>query len=147
MKRLHVHISVEDLDKSVGFYGTLFGAEPTVVKPDYAKWLLDDPRVNFAISTFGCGRDAGIEHVGIQTDDKAELDELSARLKAAGQSTLDQQETTCCYAVSDKSWVKDPSGVRWETFFTHGEAAIYGVGTPQANQTDVAAKAGTGCCS
>lgn len=124
MKRMHLHISVDDLDKSIAFYSTLFGAAPSVVKADYAKWMLEDPRVNLAISS----RDAavGIDHVGIQVEDRDELGELSARLKAAGQTTFDEEATTCCYAQSDKSWVSDPSGVRWETFFTFGEATSYG---------------------
>lgn len=124
MKRLHLHVSVPDLDQSVRFYATLFGAEPNVVKGDYAKWMLDDPKVNFAISTRG--RDAGLDHVGVQVDSRAELDELSARLKSAGASTFDQEAAACCYARSDKSWVSDPAGLRWETFFTHGEITDYG---------------------
>lgn len=125
MKRLHLHISVEDLDRSIGFYSTLFGAEPTVVKDDYAKWMLEDPRVNLAISQ----RDRvapGVDHVGVQAETSAELAEMASRLKAAGETTFDQEATTCCYARSDKSWVTDPSGVRWETFHTLGEATTYG---------------------
>jgi catechol 2,3-dioxygenase-like lactoylglutathione lyase family enzyme len=124
MKRMHLHVSVDALDKSIGFYSTLFGAEPSVVKTDYAKWMLDDPRVNFAISVRGMA--PGVDHVGIQVEDRAELAELSGRLKAAGQSTLEEETTTCCYAQSDKTWVSDPSGIRWETFFTFGEATTYG---------------------
>jgi hypothetical protein len=103
---------------------TLFSAEPSVVKTDDAKWMLDDPRVNFAISSRGMA--TGVDHVGIQVEDRDELGELSARLKAAGQTTFDEESTTCCYAQSDKSWVSDPSGLRWETFFTFGEATTYG---------------------
>jgi catechol 2,3-dioxygenase-like lactoylglutathione lyase family enzyme len=124
MKRLHVHVAVDDLDKSISFYSTLFGARPSVVKDDYAKWMLDDPRVNFAISDRA--RAPGIDHLGIQVESNAELMELAGRLKAAGESTFDQEATTCCYAQSDKAWVNDPSGVRWETFFTFGEATTYG---------------------
>jgi catechol 2,3-dioxygenase-like lactoylglutathione lyase family enzyme len=124
MKRLHLHVSVPDLDQSIAFYETLFGARPTVVKADYAKWMLDDPRVNFAISARG--RAAGVDHVGVQVDSPAELGELADRLKAAGAQTLDEAGATCCYAKSDKSWVSDPAGVRWETFFTFGEATTYG---------------------
>jgi hypothetical protein len=102
----------------------LFDAAPTVVQSDYAKWMLEDPRVNFAISARD--RAAGVDHVGIQTDSREELRDLAARLKAAGASTFDQQATTCCYARSDKSWVSDTAGVRWETFFTHGDAPVYG---------------------
>jgi hypothetical protein len=123
MKRLHVHIAVDDLSKSIGFYSTLFGSEPSVVKPDYAKWMLDDPRVNLAISQRG-GR--GVDHLGVQVETDGELRELAGRLKAAGESTRDQEATTCCYAQSNKSWVNDPSGVRWETFFTFGDATSYG---------------------
>jgi catechol 2,3-dioxygenase-like lactoylglutathione lyase family enzyme len=124
MKRLHVHVSVEELERSIGFYSTLFGAAPSVVKPDYAKWMLEDPRVNFAISQRG--RDAGVDHIGIQTDTPEELEELAGRLKAAGETTLDQTAASCCYARSNKAWVNDPSGVKWETFHTFGEETVYG---------------------
>jgi catechol 2,3-dioxygenase-like lactoylglutathione lyase family enzyme len=124
MKRLHVHVSVADLERSIGFYATLFGAEPTVHKPDYAKWMLEDPRVNFAISARH--REAGLDHLRIQTDSDDELRALAGRLKAAGEKTRDEQATTCCYARSNKAWVADPSGVRWETFFTFGDATTYG---------------------
>lgn len=130
MQRLHLHIAVDDLDRSIGFYSTLFGAQPAVVKDDYAKWMLEDPRVNLAISKRG--RAVGIDHVGIQTDTALELSDLAVRLKSAGETTFDQEATTCCYAKSDKSWVVDPSGVRWETFHTHGEATTYGESEPAA---------------
>ena len=125
MKRLHVHIAVDNLNQSIGFYSTLFAAQPSVTKPDYAKWMLDDPKVNFAISTRGV-RNEGVEHLGIQVDSDDELRELAGRLKAAGETTRDQEAATCCYAQSNKSWVNDPSGIRWETFFTFGEATSYG---------------------
>jgi catechol 2,3-dioxygenase-like lactoylglutathione lyase family enzyme len=125
MKRLHVHVVVPDLDQSIRFYSTLFGAEPVRKEFDYAKWMLDDPRVNFAIST-RLTRPVGVDHVGIQVDSRGELDELAGRLKAAGASTFDEEATTCCYAQSDKSWVNDPAGVRWETFFTFGNSTTYG---------------------
>jgi catechol 2,3-dioxygenase-like lactoylglutathione lyase family enzyme len=124
MKRMHLHINVADIDQAVDFYSVLFGAPPSVVKADYAKWMLEDPRVNLAISSRA--RTAGIDHVGIQVDSAAELGELAGRLKDAGAQTLDQEATTCCYAKSDKSWVTDTAGVRWETFFTMGEATSYG---------------------
>lgn len=124
MKRMHLHINVADIDQAVDFYSVLFGAPPSVVKTDYAKWMLEDPRVNLAISSRA--RTAGIDHVGIQVDSAAELGELAGRLKDAGAQTLDQEATTCCYAKSDKSWVTDTAGVRWETFFTMGEATSYG---------------------
>ncbi|ACG77443.1 lactoylglutathione lyase, glyoxalase family protein [Phenylobacterium zucineum HLK1] len=133
MKRLHLHVNVPDLDKSIAFYATLFGAQPSVVKDDYAKWMLDDPRVNFAISTRAASTGAaGLDHVGVQVDSAAELAELAGRLKAAGAETFDQEATTCCYARSDKSWVSDPAGLRWETFFTFGEATTYGESPEEA---------------
>ena len=124
MKRLHVHVAVDDLVQSMGFYATLFGAEPSVVKDDYAKWMLEDPRVNFAISSRG--RAAGLDHLGIQVETGEELVEIRERLKAAGDAPRDQTAAVCCYAESDKAWVNDPSGLRWETFFTFGAAPIYG---------------------
>jgi catechol 2,3-dioxygenase-like lactoylglutathione lyase family enzyme len=126
MKRMHVHISVPDLAQSIEFYATLLGAPPSVVKSDYANWMLEDPRVNLAISQRD-GKLGGVDHVGIQVDSAGELTELAARVKAAGAQTFDEQGAACCYAQSDKSWVKDPAGVRWETFFTYGEATVYGV--------------------
>ena len=128
MKRLHVHVSVDNLDQSIRFYATLFAAEPSVVKDDYAKWMLDDPRVNFAIST-GCrpgGHAAGFSHLGIQAEDESELAEVCDRLGRAERPIVEQKATTCCYAKSDKQWVADPQGVPWETFFTYGESTIYG---------------------
>lgn len=125
MKRLHVHIGVADLDQSIGFYSTLFAAEPTVVKVDYAKWILDDPRVNFAISA-GKHERHGIEHLGIQVESTGELGEVYARLKGADRPVLEEGRTTCRYAKSEKSWITDPDGVVWETFFTDGGAATYG---------------------
>jgi predicted enzyme related to lactoylglutathione lyase len=143
MKRMHLHVSVPDLARSIQFYATLFGAAPSVVKPDYAKWMLDDPRVNFAISTVG--RTPGVDHIGIQTETAEELGELSARLKAAGAETIDEEATTCCYARSDKSWVSDPAGVRWETFFTFGEATTYGE-DPAMAALEAKAQTGGACC-
>ena len=124
MKRLHLHVAVDNLDRSIGFYSTLFGAPPTITKPDYAKWMLDDPKVNLAISARGAA--PGVDHVGIQVESEGELRELADRLKAAGETTRDQESATCCYAQSDKTWVKDPSGLSWETFYTFGEATRYG---------------------
>ena len=127
MKRLHVHVSVADLSQSIGFYSALFAAKPSVVKPDYAKWMLEDPRVNFAISTRG--REKGLDHLGIQVESKTELAEVYARLRKAGGAVIDQGETTCCYAKSEKSWIDDPTGISWETFNTTGESTVYGDGT------------------
>lgn len=143
MKRLHIHVAIEDLDRSIGFYSTLFGAAPVVVKDDYAKWMLDDPRVNFAISDRA--RAAGVDHLGIQVDTPEELQDLADRLKAAGETTRDQEATTCCYARSDKAWVNDPSGLRWETFFTFGEATTYGEDEPGAAMTGPT-KPAASCC-
>ena len=125
MKRLHVHVGVNDLQQSIGFYSTLFGAEPTVTKPDYAKWMLDDPRVNFAISA-GNHAAKGIEHLGIQVESDEELAEVYGRLKAADRPVLEEGATTCCYAKSEKSWIADPDGVVWEAFLTEGEATVCG---------------------
>jgi len=123
MKRFHVHVRVTDLNTSIGFYSTLFGSAPTVRKPDYAKWMLDDPRINFAISQRG--GTAGVDHLGLQADEPQELDEIGKRLSAADAVVLAEKGTTCCYAHSDKYWAEDPQGVRWETFHTHGEATTY----------------------
>lgn len=128
MKRLHVHVRVVDLADSIRFYGALFGAEPTVSKPDYAKWMLDDPRVNFAISTRGAA--AGLDHLGIQVESAEELQDVHGRLKQAGRPVFDEGATTCCYAESEKSWIADPQGILWESFFTLGESAVYGADAP-----------------
>ena len=125
MKRLHVHVGVADLDQSIRFYSTLFAAEPTTVKDDYAKWMLDDPRVNFAISA-GKHAAPGIQHLGVQAESIDELGEVYGRLKQADRPVLEEGRTTCCYAKSEKSWVADPDGVVWETFFTDGAATTYG---------------------
>ena len=127
MKRMHVHVAVDDLHHSIGFYSALFAARPAIVKPDYAKWMLDDPRVNFAISTRG--RQSGLDHLGIQVEDKNELDEVYARLRNAGGAIVEQGQTTCCYAKSEKSWIDDPAGISWETFLTTGESTDYGDGS------------------
>lgn len=125
MKRLHVHVGVDNLANSIRFYSTLFAAEPSVVKDDYAKWMLDNPRVNFAISQ-GNHAKKGIEHLGIEVESTDELAEVYGRLKAADRPVLEEGETTCCYARSEKSWISDPDGVVWEAFFTNGEATTYG---------------------
>ena len=124
MKRLHVHVGVADLDQSIKFYSSLFAAEPTVLKGDYAKWMLDDPRVNFAISTRQDG--AGVRHLGIQVETPDELAEVYERLQAADAPVFEEGATTCCYAKSEKSWIADPDGIVWEAFLTNGDATIYG---------------------
>jgi catechol 2,3-dioxygenase-like lactoylglutathione lyase family enzyme len=129
MKRLHVHVAVEDLNKAIGFYATLFAAEPTVVKADYAKWMLDDPRVNFAISNRGAR--TGLNHLGIQVEDEGELAEVYDRLKKADGPVLEEGKTTCCYARSQKAWIDDPAGISWEAFLTSGESTNYGTSKPE----------------
>ena len=129
MKRLHVHVAVDNLDTAIGFYSTLFAATPSVVKPDYAKWMLDDPRVNFAISMRGAK--TGLNHLGIQVETESELAEVYGRLNKAGAPVLEEGKTTCCYAKSEKSWIDDPAGISWETFLTTGESTDYGNSRPQ----------------
>ena len=125
MKRFHVHVSVQDLAHSTRFYTTLFGTEPAVVKTDYAKWMLDDPRINFAISQRGAT--PGVDHLGIQVDSDQELASLEAQLKSADAAMATEANTTCCYANSDKYWVTDPQGIAWETFHTLGNAPTFGL--------------------
>jgi len=124
MKRMHVNLAVTDLEASMRFYSSLFATAPTVVKHDYAKWMLDDPRVNFAITTRGDRK--GIDHLGIQVESDGELQDVYDRLKKAGGPMIEQGETTCCYAHSEKSWIFDPEGIAWETFFTKGESTTFG---------------------
>ena len=143
MKRLHVHVGVNDLDQSIRFYSTLFGAEPVVTKPDYAKWMLEDPRVNFAISAGNAHK--GVEHLGIQVENGDELQEVYGRLKAADRPMLEEGATTCCYAKSEKSWIADPQGVVWEAFLTNGEATVYGDNPEFTALSANAAK--TACCT
>ena len=141
MKRMHVHVAVDNLQHSIGFYSALFAVRPTVIKADYAKWMLDDPRVNFAISARG--RQAGLDHLGIQVQDKDELNEVYARLHKAGSDVIEQGQTTCCYAKSEKSWIEDPSGISWETFFTTGESTDYGDGS---GEREARIAGTTACC-
>jgi predicted enzyme related to lactoylglutathione lyase len=142
MKRMHVHVAVEDISNAIGFYSALFAAQPAVVKPDYAKWMLDDPRVNFAISTRG--RRPGLDHLGIQVENNDELQEVHARLHKAGGNIIEQGQTTCCYAKSEKSWIDDPAGIAWETFLTSGASTNYGDGTGEREARVAHTKA---CCS
>ncbi|RQP22821.1 ArsI/CadI family heavy metal resistance metalloenzyme [Piscinibacter terrae] len=138
MKRFHVHVHVEDLAQSVNFYSRLFAAEPTRLEGDYAKWMLDDPRINFAISTRG-GK-PGVDHLGFQTDNAEELDELKTRAQAADMAVFDSGATTCCYARSEKHWVTDPQGVAWEHFHTLADIPVFSEKAPQA-------QAQTSCCT
>lgn len=158
MKRFHVHVHVSDLAESVAFYTKLFAAEPAKREADYAKWMLDDPRINFAISTRGTK--AGVDHLGFQVEDAADLAELAQRAKAAGMALLDQGETTCCYARSDKHWIVDPQGIAWEHFHTLDNVPVFGGGSQQAPSSrasvccaspgkaadDSVKSAGSACC-
>lgn len=151
MKRFHVHLHVEDLGRSVAFYSKLFAAAPVRVEGDYAKWMLDDPRLNFAISTRGSS--PGVDHLGFQTDDDAELAALKARAEAADLALLDEGETSCCYARSEKHWITDPQGIAWEHFHTLASIPVFGERSAEtaapccasAPDTAGAAGAATGC--
>ena len=145
MKRLHVNLAVKDLDQSVRFYSTLFAAEPTVLQPDYAKWMLEDPRVNFAISTRGAAQ--GLDHLGIQVDSREELAQLADLLESAGTTVHDKGEARCCYARSDKAWVRDPEGLAWESFFTFGSDTVYGEDSVASRPKPAPAASRTDCCS
>lgn len=134
MKRLHVHVNVENLPKTLAFYSILFGREPDVHKDDYAKWQLEDPRVNFAISK-RCGS-PGVDHLGIQVETDDDLTELDARLTEADRTTIAQENVTCCYARGNKRWVADPQGVAWEAFRTFGDAEVYGDDHSPLDTTD-----------
>ena len=142
MKRLHVHVAVHDLKQSVRFYSALFAAQPAVEKDDYAKWMLDDPRVNFAISTRG-GK-AGLDHLGIQAENGEELEEIGSRLAQADVSTLEQKGASCCYAKSDKYWTIDPQGIAWESFHTLDTGPVFGGDT---REQVAAPKAKAACCA
>ncbi|MCU0937766.1 MAG: glyoxalase/bleomycin resistance/dioxygenase family protein [Burkholderiaceae bacterium] len=161
MKRFHVHVSVPDLSQSIRFYSTLFGVAPAVVKDDYAKWMLEDPRVNFAISQRSAK--LGINHLGLQTDSNAELEGLNAQLQAADLATAAEKEIACCYARSNKYWVTDPTGIAWETFHTLGDVPTFNdeaaahADTPAAEvccapapvkvSARIPVKASGGCCN
>jgi len=139
MKRMHVNLSVTDLDASIKFYNSLFASEPAVIKNDYAKWMLDDPRINFAITTRG--EQKGIDHLGIQVENDDELDEVYGRLQGANAPLIEEGATTCCYAESEKTWVFDPEGIAWETFLTRGASPVYGNDLVKHGKTDSA------CCT
>ena len=156
MKRFHINLSVSDLDKSIAFYNQLFAQEPTVTKPDYAKWMLEDPRINFAITTHGSQK--GVDHLGLQSDDSEEFEALRDRLHDADMSTFEQPDVVCCYARSSKSWVRDPDEVAWETFVSHGESSLYDDGSESDRMRSandmlendnccVSAPEQSGCCS
>lgn len=141
MKRFHVNVTVEDLESSIRFYQTLFGEDPAVVKKDYAKWMLDDPRVNFSIAESSHSR--GVNHIGLQADTMDELGEIQERLRTAGEATIEQPDAECCYARSSKTWVTDPDEVRWETFVTHGGITHYGGDRAPQDSAETA----TRCCA
>jgi catechol-2,3-dioxygenase len=143
MKRFHVHLHVDDLQQSIGFYSKLFAAEPARREKDYAKWMLEDPPVNFAISTRG--NKPGIDHLGIQTDNTEELAELKARAETADMALLDEGATTCCYARSEKHWVTDPQGIAWEHFHTLGDIPMFSEKAKAASSPS--AQGGSACCA
>ena len=144
MKRMHIHVAVRNVGEAIPFYSTLFATKPCVVKPDYAKWMLDDPRVNFAISARG--KTLGLDHLGIQTESADELAEIYGRLQAADRPVLEEGETICCYAKSTKSWIGDPAGIAWEAFLTTGESTFYGDSGDKAEAVRIASKPQTGSC-
>lgn len=158
MKRFHVHAHVENLGQSIAFYSKLFGTEPTRTESDYAKWMLEDPRINFAISARG-GK-PGVDHLGFQTESEEELAELMERAKAADMTLLDEGETSCCYARSDKYWLTDPQGIAWEQFRTLGDIPVFSEskraqtdssaccagGAPHGQPVAVPVKAASSCC-
>lgn len=141
MNRLHVHVAVNNLDESIRYYSTLFGVEPSVRKHDYAKWMLEDPRLNFAISARG--RAPGVDHLGIQAEEPAALAAITARLQAAEAVTQQETDAHCCYARSDKTWSTDPSGIRWESFHTHGEITTYSLDSTPAKSASACCTSGT----
>jgi catechol-2,3-dioxygenase len=145
MKRFHIHVGVKDLNHSIQFYSTLFGQQPSKIKEDYAKWMLEDPRVNFAISTRV--NTNGVDHLGIQVDESSELLELTERLKRADLGIYGEGETTCCYAESKKAWVKDPSGIAWEAYQTMNDVEVFSEKTPMASACCAPkTPAAKGCC-
>lgn len=146
MKRFHVHVAVADLDDSIRFYSNLFGAQPTVRKADYAKWMVDDPRINFAISSRGAR--PGVNHLGLQVDSADELDGLREQLSAADAGLVEEQGALCCYAKSDKYWVTDPQGIAWETYHSLGSIPMFGQdAAPATAPATPAEPSGAGCCA
>jgi catechol 2,3-dioxygenase-like lactoylglutathione lyase family enzyme len=141
MKRFHVHVGVQDLDASIRFYSALFGAEPSVRKPDYAKWMVDDPRINFAISKRGDGTATGVNHLGLQVDSDEELEALRSQAAQADLSAAAEKGVNCCYAKSNKYWYTDPTGVAWETYHTLGQVEFFGDASTSHEQGEAA------CCA
>lgn len=145
MKRMHIHVGVKNIEDSIRFYSALFGAQPVKTKPDYAKWMLEDPRLNFAISTRAAH--VGVDHLGIQVDDGAELNALRDQLSKANLTTHSDGETTCCYAKSEKSWVEDPSGIAWEAYHTMEDAQIFSEAEAEGACCTPETKGTPGCCT
>ncbi len=151
MKRFHVHVAVNDLSKSIAFYAAMFGEQPSVVKPDYAKWMLEDPRINFAISNRG--QPAGINHLGLQAEDDAELEAIHANLQMADTTVLPEKGAHCCYAKSDKYWVTDPQGIAWESFRSLGSIPLFGDAAAEPGAAEQPASCGSSkvsaasCCA
>jgi catechol 2,3-dioxygenase-like lactoylglutathione lyase family enzyme len=140
MKRFHVHVAVDDLAANIRFYSTVFGVAPTVEESDYAKWMLEDPRINFAISQRGVK--PGLDHLGLQVESEEELSSLRGQVEQAEIAALDQKDAACCYARSDKYWITDPQGIAWETFRTLGSVPVYGAtGRPEVNDSKAS------CCA
>ncbi len=144
MKRFHLHVSVENLDESIRFYSTLFAEEPTVRQSDYAKWMLEDPRMNFAISTHR--QPVGVNHLGFQLESDEELRGMQAQLLAADSKLIQEDDQPCCYAKSDKYWVTDPTGIAWETFHTLSSIPVYGEDTAVFNHGDSTVPKPRECC-
>jgi catechol 2,3-dioxygenase-like lactoylglutathione lyase family enzyme len=144
MKRFHVHLSVDDLQASIRFYSTVFETPPAVVQPDYAKWMLDDPRINFAISRRGAP--AGLNHLGLQVDSDEELDAMRRGIGAASVAAFDQPQAACCYARSDKYWIEDPQGIAWETFHTLDSIPVFGADTATSPSAVAPAAVTAGRC-
>jgi len=145
MKRLHINLTTADLTRSVAFYTELFEHEPVVLETDYAKWSLEDPRVNFSLSTHGS--EPGVDHLGIEAGEPGEFESLRARLRDSANEVFEQADVSCCYANSSKAWVRDPNGVAWETFITHGASTTYGDGSTERAEHADGAAATTACCA
>jgi catechol 2,3-dioxygenase-like lactoylglutathione lyase family enzyme len=150
MKRFHVHVAVDDLDKSIAFYSAMFGEDPSTVKPDYAKWMLDDPRINFAISHRG--QASGLNHLGLQAEDDAELEAIHANLQKADTTVISEKDAHCCYARSDKYWVTDPQGIAWESFRSLASIPLFGGSSDQSATSEEGSDCGSGspkssCCA